>query len=295
MTRFQIASPLLIISVSSGLVASPSRAEPMKGYSVSLAAEAYEADSRSWNALLGLPLGKRGWAELSYGNAHTTVDSDADKHTSVDTNNLGAGAGVDLGRLELAFGYAYRKDREVLEQQDFTALAGYRGDRIAIGVDFFLREAQVETLTSLERRYRDPLAVQVTESLDGTGIGLHGQAELTGRFTVFASAMSYDYDSTSDDLPTLLSRTQLSSATRNQAFLDQALVAGFAYRLDTFTVTADVAHDRLLDTGQHVQTLTGRVDVPVGAHWLLSVWGGYSDPDDPPGVGFGGAMASISW
>ena len=305
-----------------GLGASSAQADetaPLKGYALAVAAQADSADSRSGEVALDLPLGTRGWTALRYSRLHSEADAQAadaaepeagsgagsgaepgaapaagPAQTTVDTSGFGVDAGVSLGAIELAAGYARRQDGALIEQQDLSASLSYRWPRATLGLDLFQRSAQSETMTSVERRRGDPLSVRIVEDFDGSGIGLHGSADLSDRLRIFASGMRYDYDSGSN-IPEFLLRTRLSGVTQDQAFLQDSLAASLSYQFKAWTLTTDYSRDRVLDTAERLQTLSARLDLALGAHWLISAFGGYTDSDQWPGVGFGGTQISLRW
>lgn len=77
---------------------------------------------------------------------------------------------------------------------DWSFALGWQFGRGSLGADVFIRSAEAETVFSVQRRRANPRAVRVTESIDGTGYGLHGDFDMTPAFAVFASWMKYDYD-----------------------------------------------------------------------------------------------------
>lgn len=256
-----------------------------------LAIDVDQEDSRHVDGLLGYDF-SRGWGELRVGRL--TVESDED---SFDATSGALAAGYRFEVIDMSASYAYREDSDSLEQHDFQAELTYRFATGSIGLDVFLRSAQYETAASIERRRRDPIAIRLTESVEGRGVGLHGDVHVSTALTLFASAMAYDYDEPAD-LPAGLTRWErvvVSGITRDDVWLQDTINAGASYQFAVLTLTADVTRDTVLYTDERILTSSLLASIPLAEHWFVSPWIGYSDAELVGGTAFGGVEVSVSW
>jgi hypothetical protein len=260
----------------------------------SLSAEADDDSSHVLSGTLGLPLGQKGHLDLGAGRSRATLDT-----TDEDSTFASIDFGLDTKRTQMQIGYAYRDDGESFRQHDFRGKFTLVRGIGKIGLDAFYRDAQDETVTSVQRRRRDSHSIRVLESIEGKGVGLHGDIDVSDSVRLFASGMVYDYDR-DVDTPAFVARfprlsLRVTGITRDEAFLDNTARAGIEYTLDLLTLTATYIHDEAIDT--HDITHTGEVsaDIPVGERWLLSPFVGYSSGDSDGGTAFAGMSVSVMW
>ena len=261
----------------------------------SLGTEADDDHSRVVTGALGLPVGGHGRLDFGLGRSRVlTLDA-----ASVDSTFASVDAGIDMDRWETQIGYAYRKDSDSFHQHDLTGTVSYVMDNSKLGLDLFYRSAEDETTTSVQRRRRDPRSVRTVESIDGRGIGLHGDIDVSDSVRLSVSGMVYDYDRDLD-APAFLARfprlgLRLSGVTRDEAFLDNTARASIDYSFDLVTLTATYIRDEELDT--HDITGTGELsaDLPLGERWLLTASAGYSSSEAQDGVAFAGLAVSVMW
>ena len=280
----------LLVAASTSVAADLERAEPQRDFTIG--GEADDADARQLYATAGFPLGQKGWTDLSLGKAQASTDLE-----KVDTTIASVAAGVTTQHVALTARYTHREDSKSFRQQDLGGRFTLLLRKAAVGVDVFVRSAESETITSIQRRRLDPLAVRITESIDGYGIGLHADVEPAENLTLAAGFMKYDYEHTTNR-PALLQRLALrgiSVVTRDQAFFDTSARAGATYRFASFDLTGDYYFDRVLGTGDKIHTGQLTATVPVGERWTVMPWAGYSSNDPFASVGFAGLNVSVLW
>jgi hypothetical protein len=262
------------------------------GHYAAMAFGADEADSYDLTAELGLPLGERGWLHGALGASQTSLDTG-----TLDTRVASLTAGFDGDRIELYGGYAYRDDGDAFTQHDFFAQFTLRGTRAYGGIELFYRMAEAETVASIERRLRDPLSIRIEESIEGTGIGLRGGVDVAEHLEIFASGMTYDYDSETNRpalvqrLPTLL----LSGISREEAFLEDTWTLGATLTVATTGITMTYTRDRTALLHEVTDTAEITVDIALSERWNLAPQIGYSDRDAADGIGFASLHLSVVW
>ena len=156
-----------------------------------------------------------------------------------------------------------------------------------------------ETISSIERRRRDPLAIRTVESVKGIGYGLHGDVHVNEALRVFASAMTYDYD-TDVSGPAFLQRfprlsLRISGATRDAAYFDNTLRAGASYDIAGCSLSAQFIRDQLLGTGEDANTMEVSAWIPAGNYWAFAPWLGQSSSDSEGDIVYGGLRISALW
>lgn len=269
-------------------------AEDSGAYYAAVSAEVDDEDSSNLLGEFGLPLGRRGWMHLGLGSSTATLGS-----LQVDTTLASVNVGFDAERFGVEGGYAYRKDSDSFEQHDLRAGLRLLMARGQIGLDLFHRTAEDETVTSIERRRLDPLAIRIVEAVAGSGIGLNGAVDMTPRLRLFASGMTYDYDSDIEG-PAFLARfprlaLRLSSVTREEAYLDNTMRIGATYRFDACSLTARYIRDEELDSAEITDTIEIAADISLGAQWALAPWIGQSSNQLDGDIAFGGVHISVIW
>jgi hypothetical protein len=286
-----LSSVALLLAVTSAAMADDIQQEPF-ARDITLGAEADDADGRQLYAIAGFPLGHKGWTDLSLGQAQSGTDVD-----EIKTTVASLAVGVDTSRINLSARYTHREDSDSFREQDVGAKLTLLFAKGSLGMDVFFRSAESETIASVQRRRRDPLAVRVTEAIDGHGIGLHGELQPSEYLTLSAGFMKYDYQSTTNR-PNLLQRLALagiSVVTRDQAFFDSSARAGATYSFESFDLTLDYYLDRALETGDEMHTGQLTASIPVGERWMLTPTAGYSTNDPFESSAFAGFSMSVLW
>jgi len=259
-----------------------------------LSAEADDDSSHVLSGSVGLPLGRRGHLDLGLGRSRATL-----ANAEEDSTFASIDVGLDTDRTRMQIGYAFRDDGDSFRQHDFRGQFTLVRGIGRIGLDLFYRDAQDETVTSVERRRRDSRSIRVIESMEGTGVGLHGSLDVSDRVRLFASGMTYDYNR-DVDAPAFLSRfprlsLRVTGVTRDEAFLDNTARIGVDYTFELATVSVTYIRDEEVDTHDITDTGELSADIPVGERWLLSPWLGYSSDDTEGGTASAGMSVSILW
>jgi len=266
--------------------------DPGGGHYAAVAFGADEADSYDLTAELGLPLGERGWLHGALGSSQTSLDTGA-----IDTRVASVSVGYDGDRIELYGGYAYRDDGDDFTQHDFFAQFTLRGARAYGGIELFYRTAEAQTVASIERPLRDPLSIRIEESIEGTGIGLRAGVDVSENLELFASGMTYDYESETNRpvliqrLPTLL----LSGISREEALLESTWTCGATLSIAATAVTMTFTRDRTALLQEVTDTTEVTVDIPLFERWNLAPQIGYSDGDAFGGIAFASVHLSVVW
>lgn len=286
-----LCAVVLMLATVSAAVAATVEKEPLpRDFTVGF--EADDADGQQFYAIAGFPLGSKGWTDLSLGQAQIRTDID-----EIETTIASLGLGLTTDRVELSARYTHREDSDSFREQDIGGRLTWLLPKGALGMDVFFRSAESETITSIQRRRRDPLAVRITESIDGYGLGLHAEWQPTQNLTLSTGFMKYDYESTTNR-PNLLQRLALigiTGITRDQAFFETSARAGATYSFESFDLTLDYYLDRALDTGDEMHTGQLTASVPVGERWMLTPWAGYSSNDPFASSAYAGLSMSVLW
>lgn len=296
--RYSCAAVLMLATVPVAMADDPDprsndTAElPAASRALTAGGQADDADGRQLYLIADFPLGQRGWTELSLAQAQSGSGI-----AEIKTTVASLGLGVDTQRVALSARYTHREDSDQFREQDLSGKLDLRFEKVSVGLDLFHRSAESETVTSIERRRRDPLSVRITESIDGFGAGLHAEVHPSDSLSLTAGYMKYDYDSTSNRPALLqqLSSLGISVATREQAFFDSSVHAGASYTFAYFDLAVDYYLDRVLDTGDDMSTGQLTVSIPLGERWLLTPSVGYSTNDPFDSTAFAGLSMSVFW
>lgn len=276
------------------IAASPramSAAEPTWRPYIVVSAEVDDAESSQALLEVGSAIGAGGWIRASAGQATL-----AETSGTIETNLLKLTGGLSIKAIDMSAGFVHRSDGAGFEQQDASVGLGWQGSRAAIGLDVFLREAESETVTSVQRRRRNPREVRITESIDGTGYGLHADFDVTPSLTLFASWMMYDYDiATNHPLLARFSLLNGSGITRSEAFLDTSINAGMTRHFQRASLTAQYMHDEALVPDDVTNSLQLSLQIVLGEHWTMTPMIGTSENELLGSAVFGGLALGYNW
>lgn len=267
-------------------------AEPaeIKGYYAAVSAEVDDADFRELQAEFAVPFGETAWLQLDLG---TTTSADDD----VDLKNVGVRTGFSTGNFDWRAMYTYREDGSSYTQHDLFGGFTYIANRGTIGLDLFYRSAEYESITSIQRRFRDPLAIRIVENTEGTGIGAHGEIHVTRNVTLSSGVMLYDYDDTSN-VPAGLARFErvsLSGVTRDEAYLKDSINIGVTYEFAVLSLGAIYYRDREVEANFVTDTAELYADMSLTQHWALQAWIGQAMTENDAESTYGGARLSVVW
>lgn len=267
-------------------------ADEPSGYYAALSVAADDADFSRVGGEIAVPLGRNTWLELNVGaieGSSRTEDGDA--------TFAGLTLGSSAGLLSFDVEYMYREDGFEYTQHDMEGGFTYAASYGSIGLDLFYRHADQETVASIERRVRDPLAITVNATSKGVGIGTHGDLILSEHLTLFGSAMIYDYDSSSSLPPRLgrFAKIALSRVTRDEAYLRDTINVGVTYGFSLVSLSAAYYRDRVFEGGEVTDTGELAADFPLGERWMLVAWIGHSVTEQESGLTYGGARISVIW
>lgn len=271
------------------------RSDPsqIEGYYAALSAEVDDADFRQLQAAFAVPLSETAWLQLDVGTTTASFDDVDD----VDMTIAGLRTGFSSGNFDWQVMYTYREDGASYTQHDLFGGFTYVASRGALGLDAFYRSAEYESIASIQRRFRDPLAVRVSEITKGIGVGAHGEINIVPYVTLSSGVMIYDYDDAST-LPANLSRFQritLSGVTRDQAYLKNSINVGVTYELAVLSLSAIYYRDRELESDFMTDTAELYADISIAERWALAAWIGHAMADDDSESTYGGARLSVIW
>jgi hypothetical protein len=244
------------------ILVTAAHAEPaeIKGYYAALSGEVDDADFHEVRAELAVPFGETGWIQLDLGR--TTASSSED---DVDMTSLGLRTGFSSGNFDWRAMYTYREDQSSYTQHDLFGGFDYIASRGTVGLDLFYRSAEYEAIASIQRRFRDPLAIRVVETTEGTGIGAHGEIYVTRHVTLSSGVMIYDYDyDDTANVPASLARFErvsLSGVTRDEAYLKDSINVGVTYEFAVLSLGAIYYRDREVETNFVIDTAEIYADV----------------------------------
>lgn len=282
-----VALPALVLSTLA-----QAESTQIKGYYAALSTEVDDADFRELQAEFAVPFGTTGWVQLDLGR---TTASLADN--DVDMTTVGLRTGFSTGNVDWRAMYTYREDGSSYTQHDLFGGFTYVASRGAVGLDLFYRSAEYETIASIQRRFRDPLAIRVVETTEGTGIGAHGDIYVTRRVTLSSGVMFYDYDDNSNAPARLtrFERVSLSGVTRDEAYLKDSINVGVTYEFAVLSLGAIYYRDREIDSNFVTDTAEFYADLTLTEHWALAAWIGHAMSEDDAEITYGGARISVVW
>lgn len=269
-------------------------AEPaeIKGYYAALSGEVDDADFKELRGALAVPFGETAWAQLDLG---TTTASQTNDDVNITT--IGARTGFSTGKVDWRLMYTYREDGSSYTQHDVFGGFTYIARRGTVGLDLFYRSARSESVTSIQRRFRDPRAIRVVETTEGTGAGAHGELNVTRHLTLSSGVMFYDYDNSSNVPSTVarLQRVSLSGVTRDEAYLQDSINVGVTYEFAVMSLGVVYYRDRQVDSNAATDTAELYADVTLTQHWALEAWIGSAMAQDDSETTYGGARISVVW
>jgi hypothetical protein len=268
-------------------------------HSTTLSVQADENDNQQWLGSVTLALGEHAWVQGALGTSEFAAGA------ARDTKTAGVAFGAGSRTVSTAIEFSQRKGDGRFEQQNWAATFDWRGARGGLGADVFLRSATGESqATESGGAFGSPATTTVRESVDGKGIGLHGDFYVTAHASIFAGAMRYRYDfdvdaaapASTTPLSTLLgTRDQLAAVWREQAFIEQSYRLGGSYRFQNAVVTAQYFRDYAATTGEKLDTVQLQAGLPVAGHWLIAPMIGYSSSENAEQVTYGGLAMSFRW
>lgn len=269
-------------------------AEPaeIKGYYAALSGEVDDADFQELQAEFAVPFGDTGWLQLDLGKTTAATSSD-----DIDITSLGLRTGFSSGTVSWRAMYTYREDSSSYTQHDLFGGFTYIASLGAVGLDLFYRSAEHESIASIQRRFRDPLAVRVVETTEGIGIGAHGELYVTRHVTLSSGVMVYNYDDTSN-VPAGLARFErvsLSGVTRDEAYLKDSINVGVTYEFAVLSLGAIYYRDREVETNFVTDTAELYADLTLTKRWALEAWIGQAMTEDDANLTYGGARISVVW
>lgn len=250
-----------------------------------------DEDNTTTFAEVTVPAGQYFWL---YGGIGASDAQDTQRDVSSDLLSLGIGASVQ--QFDMAVGFIDR-DGDEISQEDLTATIQWHVGRGGVGVNFFQRNAESETTTSLQRRRVQPRVVRVVESLDGHGFGIHGNLDVTDAINVYVGYMGYDYAEVNSSHP-FLSRVLSfngSGVTRDLAFIEEAFQTSLTYRWASASVSAHYLRDEALETADVTDTFEISALWFIGDYWSLSPVVGYSDSEHFGSIGYAGVSIGYNW
>jgi hypothetical protein len=269
-------------------------AEPaeIKGYYAALSGEVDDADFKELRGALAVPFGETAWAQLDLG---TTTASQADDDVNITT--VGVRTGFSTGKVDWHLMYTYREDGSAYTQHDVFGGFNYIAKHGTLGLDLFYRSAESESITSIQRRFRDPRAIRIVETTEGTGIGAHGDLNVTKHLTLSSGVMFYDYDNSSNVPSTVarLRRVSLSGVTRDEAYLQDSINVGVTYEFAVMSLGVAYYRDRQVESNAATDTAELYADVTLSDHWSLEAWIGSAMSEDDMDTTYGGARISVVW
>ncbi len=289
----RLSRPMLATVATLALLSSTAHAEStatVPERSLAISTQTDQADSHDTTATFVLPINQSLWTQLVAGSTRASLDEG-----STTTRMAGASIGVQTGCFQSQIGFAYREDSDALRLQDFSGTLTYFASQGSVGLDVFHRRAEDETTVSRTGRFRNPRSAVITASSSGWGFGLHGDVDVSDRWSLFASGMKYDYQHASDRATALrIERLKLSGVTRDTAVLDNTASIGATLKFQPVQLTLSYIRDRALDTGALTQTEELAANIPVGRHWTIAPRIGYSSSEDED-IGYAGVSVQLNW
>jgi hypothetical protein len=306
---------LLLIAALSSLAVQVHAEEPAEtNYASSMRYASLDAigdsESRQVTGTASVSLGRFVWVQGSGGK----LTDSSDANVLGDLSNVGAGVGFKNGFLQLQASFSKYKNDESYDQRDVNASLSWLGERVSVGVDVFRRDTDnsVDTVRNFPTLGLNNVALNIRESFNGSGVGLHADFYVTDDLTLSIGGMSYSYDSdytiTSSSNPILIrqllaKRPTLSEllyldnsgVTRSLALLESSYNAGLRYQLTNVAWSVQYFRDSALDSDDVSSTGTLGLSIFIGDHWVVAPSYGYSSNSEADSVSFGSLSVAFNW
>ncbi|MBT9524194.1 MAG: hypothetical protein IV105_02960 [Rhizobacter sp.] len=272
----------------------------MRYVAASLQRDAQQAQAAM--GLLSVPVGERAWVQVGGGQTRQEQTSAA-RRASV----ANAGAGYIGEHWQASLAASHRDAGSDFRQTDWDAVLEWRGEQSGLGIDGHHRDARLAGTVVVSTLPSGTATMPVLQRLKGSGIGVHGHVRLTGRFTVYAATMRYDYRistqqngaSTGGGSTSLLSRVLPqagpSFVSRDEMALNRSSRVGGSYRFETVTLSGDFIADRVLDEPATVHTVQLKAAFHLSPHWTVTPSVGRTRSETVGGVTFAGLAVSHAW
>lgn len=269
-----------------------------------------DSESRQVTGTASVSLGRFVWIQGSGGR----LTDNSEANVLGDLSSVGAGAGFKNQFLQLQASFSKYKNDESYDQRDVNASLSWLGERVSVGLDVFRRDTDnsVDTVRNFPTLGLSNVALHISESFNGSGVGLHADFNVTDDLTLMIGGMSYDYDSdytiTSSSNPILIRQLLVkrptlsellyldnSGVTRSLALLESSYNAGLRYQFTNLAVSAQYFRDSALDSDDVTSTGTLGLSIFIGDHWVVAPSYGYSSSSEADSVSFGSLSLAFNW
>lgn len=251
--------------------------------------------------LLSLPVGERAWVQLGGGQTRQEQTSTA-RRASV----ASAGAGYIGKHWQASLVATHRSGGSDFRQTDWDGVLEWRGEQFGLGLDGHHRDARLAGTVTTPTPPSGTATVPVLQQLKGSGFGVHGNVQLTSKFTVYAATMHYDYRVSTQQngastggstslLSQALPQASPSFVSRDEMALNRSSRVGGSYRFETLTVSADFIADRVLDEPAPVRTFQLKAALYLSPQWTVTPTLGRTRSETFGGVTFAGLAVSHAW
>lgn len=266
-------------------------------------AASMQRDSKHDQAVLGLlslPVGERLWGQIGGGQMSSVQDAVA-RHPSV----VSGGMGYVGDTWQASLMASHRSDGKRFRQTDWAGTLEWRGDRFAAGIDGSYRDAKLSATVPTSTALGGTADAAVLQRVKGGGIGAHGSLQATEAFSVYAAAMRFQYQVTTeqDGSAANLSSLALASAlqtrpsfvSRDETTLSRTGKVGASYRFASVTLSGELLADNVLNVPGTVRTTQLKAAIAMIPRWTVTPVVGHTQSDTYGSVNFGGLALTHAW
>ncbi len=252
------------------------------GYLLGLSGEVDTSDGRAVAAFANYGFTDSSW--LSSTVVKTTAGGGV---TDFDTILVDLGFEQSFGKFGLRIGVAYWGDEDLLDSNDVTAAAFYRGDTAALTLTVERRDFDFVFSSLLAPDLRR------TTEFSADGIGLSGRVDVTKNVSLFANGMTYEYSRNIRiqqriDLLRDFARSRLNLVN---SLIDHRVSVGSSFHFGNRSVDVSVSNWQTAVDGSDVNSLAISYIAPSSPRSDLELRVAYDDSED-----FGGTYAlSVSF
>jgi hypothetical protein len=266
-------------------------------------AASMQRDARHDQAVLGLlslPVGERWWGQIGGGQVINAQDDDA-RHSSVVSGAMGYIGDAWQASLTAS----HRSDGSRFRQTDWAGTLEWRGDRFSAGVDGSYRDAKLSGTVITSTALGGTTDAAVLQRVKGGGIGAHGSLQATEALSVYAAAMRYHYQATTQQDGSAASppslalasalQTSPSFVSRDETTLSRSGKVGASYRFAAVTLSGELLADNVLDVPGTVRTTQLKAAVAMTPGWTATPVVGRTQSETYGSVNFGGLALTHAW
>ena len=266
-------------------------------------AASMQRDARHDQAVMGLlslPIGERWWGQIGGGQISNAQDGAA-RHPS----GINGGMGYIGDAWQASLTASHRTDGSRFRQTDWAGTLEWRGDQFSAGIDGSYRDAKLSGTVITSIALGGTTDAAVLQRVKGGGIGAHGSLQATEALSVYAAAMRYHYQATTQQDGSAASpssqvlasalQTSPSYVSRDETTLSRSSKVGASYRFAAVTLSGELLADNVLDVPGTVRTTQLKAAGAITPGWTATPVVGRTQSETYGSVNFGGLALTHAW